>query len=188
MGPLPHNTPASKISSKNPAGTDGFEFVEFADSSDGKLRETFQKMGFAEPDSLGGRFVAMHGPSAPPWRGGWWMQITPFSTRSPRVRPLIQGPEKRWTLPRLRASIPARFFSSLSSAKAMTVSARATSAPCLKASRSTRWRVGLFELIGFSYPWRSLEGTSPKTKPARAPYLQVKATGSPNTPHELPPE
>ena len=94
MGPFPHNTPASVISEDNPAGTDGFEFVEFADTEDGRLKDTFEKMGFAkvakhknmditlwkqgdityllnaEPDSFGGRFVEKHGPSAPSmaWR------------------------------------------------------------------------------------------------------------------------
>ncbi len=94
MGPFPHNTPASKISVENPAGTDGFEFVEFADSEDGRLKDTFERMGFAkvakhksmnitlwkqgdityllnaEPNSFGGRFVEKHGPSAPSmaWR------------------------------------------------------------------------------------------------------------------------
>lgn len=94
MGPFPHDTPASKISDQNPAGTNGFEFVEFADTEDGRLKETFQKMGFtevakhksmditlwkqgdiiyvlnADPNSFGGRFVEVHGPSAPSmaWR------------------------------------------------------------------------------------------------------------------------
>lgn len=93
MGPFPHNTPASVISDVNPVGTDGFEFVEFADAEDGQLKMTFAKMGFtevakhksmnitlwqqgdityllnAEPNSFGGRFVAQHGPSAPSM--GW---------------------------------------------------------------------------------------------------------------------
>ena len=30
MGPFPHDAPPAKISKDNPAGTDGFEFVEFA--------------------------------------------------------------------------------------------------------------------------------------------------------------
>ena len=30
MGPFPHDAPKSKITQDNPAGTDGFEFVEFA--------------------------------------------------------------------------------------------------------------------------------------------------------------
>ena len=94
MGPFPHDTPKATISPENPAGTDGFEFVEFADTEDGRLTDTFEKMGFtevarhkrlnitlwkqgdityvlnAEPESFGGRFVAEHGPSAPSmaWR------------------------------------------------------------------------------------------------------------------------
>jgi 4-hydroxyphenylpyruvate dioxygenase len=94
MGPFPHDTPACEISEENPAGTNGFEFVEFADTEDGRLKETFEKMGFtevakhknmnitlwkqgdiiyvlnAEPNSFGGRFVKEHGPSAPSmaWR------------------------------------------------------------------------------------------------------------------------
>jgi 4-hydroxyphenylpyruvate dioxygenase-like putative hemolysin len=28
MGPFPHDAPPAKISGQNPAGTDGFEFVE----------------------------------------------------------------------------------------------------------------------------------------------------------------
>ena len=30
MGPFPHDAPAAQITPQNPAGTDGFEFVEFA--------------------------------------------------------------------------------------------------------------------------------------------------------------
>ena len=30
MGPFPHDAPRASISEENPAGTDGFEFVEFA--------------------------------------------------------------------------------------------------------------------------------------------------------------
>ena len=48
MGPFPHNTQKAIISAENPAGTDGFEFVEFADTTDEKLRDTFTKMGFVE--------------------------------------------------------------------------------------------------------------------------------------------
>ncbi len=94
MGPFPHDAKKPEISKANPAGTDGFEFVEFAHSEPEKLRDTFTKMGFsltakhktkaielwqqgdvtyvlnAEPDSFAMRFVAEHGPSAPAmaWR------------------------------------------------------------------------------------------------------------------------
>ena len=93
MGPFPHNAPKSKISTENPAGTDGFEFVEFAHPEPQELRELFARMGYvhaathktrqielwrqgdityilnAEPDSMAMRFVAEHGPCAPSM--GW---------------------------------------------------------------------------------------------------------------------
>ncbi len=94
MGPFPHDHLKSEISATNPAGTDGFEFVEFAHDDPAKLRETFGQMGFvevarhkhkditlwkqgdityvlnAEPGSFGQAFVAKHGPCAPSmaWR------------------------------------------------------------------------------------------------------------------------
>ena len=94
MGPFPHHAPKSKISEQNPAGTDGFEFVEFAHSNPQELRDLFTKMGYvksakhktknielwqqgdityvlnAEPGSFGMRFVEEHGPCAPSmaWR------------------------------------------------------------------------------------------------------------------------
>ncbi len=94
MGPFPHDAKKQEISKVNPAGTDGFEFVEFAHAEPEKLRDTFAKMGFslaakhktkaielwqqgdityvlnAEPDSFAARFVEKHGPSAPAmaWR------------------------------------------------------------------------------------------------------------------------
>jgi 4-hydroxyphenylpyruvate dioxygenase len=30
MGPFPHNAPVAQITEENPAGTDGFGFVEYA--------------------------------------------------------------------------------------------------------------------------------------------------------------
>jgi len=94
MGPFPHDAPKSTISADNPAGTDGFEFVEFAHEDPQELRVLFAMMGYqhtathktkrielwqqgdityvlnAEPDSFGMRFVAAHGPCAPAmaWR------------------------------------------------------------------------------------------------------------------------
>ncbi len=94
MGPFPHDAPPAKISAANPAGTDGFEFVEFAHPDPEKLAEVFDRMGFepvarhktknitlwrqgdvnyvvnAEPDSFAARFVDQHGPCAPSmaWR------------------------------------------------------------------------------------------------------------------------
>lgn len=94
MGPFPHSAPKSTISPANPAGTDGFEFVEFAHPDPQALRDLFQSMGYAltarhksraielwqqgdityvlnaDPDSHAMRFVAEHGPCAPSmaWR------------------------------------------------------------------------------------------------------------------------
>lgn len=93
MGPFPHDAPKSKISAENPAGTDGFEFVEFAHPNPDELRELFAKMGYekvalhktrkielwqqgdityvlnADPDSFAAAFVDEHGPCAPSM--GW---------------------------------------------------------------------------------------------------------------------
>lgn len=94
MGPFPHDAPRATISSSNPAGTDGFEFVEFAHPEPEKLDLLFRQMGFspaarhrtrditlyrqgdinfllnAEPGSRAAAFVKQHGPSAPAmaWR------------------------------------------------------------------------------------------------------------------------
>ncbi|MBV1895229.1 MAG: 4-hydroxyphenylpyruvate dioxygenase [Rhodobacteraceae bacterium] len=93
MGPFPHNAAKSQITDDNPAGTDGFEFVEFAHPDPQKLRELFDRMGYAltarhktkavelwqqgdvtyvlnaEPGSFAARFVDKHGPCAPSM--GW---------------------------------------------------------------------------------------------------------------------
>jgi 4-hydroxyphenylpyruvate dioxygenase len=93
MGPFPHHAPPATISQANPAGTDGFEFVEFAHPEPGKLREIFARMGYAhvathrtkaielwqqgdvtyvlndEPGSHARAFVEEHGPCAPSM--GW---------------------------------------------------------------------------------------------------------------------
>ncbi|MFC7704802.1 4-hydroxyphenylpyruvate dioxygenase [Plastorhodobacter daqingensis] len=94
MGPFPHDAPKATISEANPAGTDGFEFVEFAHPEPSVLDRLFRQMGFvpvarhrskaitlyrqgdinyllnAEPDSHAAGFVAEHGPCAPAmaWR------------------------------------------------------------------------------------------------------------------------
>ncbi|MBA5777413.1 4-hydroxyphenylpyruvate dioxygenase [Stappia sp. F7233] len=94
MGPFPHDAPPAVISDSNPAGTDGFEFVEFAHPEAGKLDALFRRMGYrpvarhktkaitvyrqgdinyivnAEPGSFAARFVEKHGPCAPSmaWR------------------------------------------------------------------------------------------------------------------------
>jgi 4-hydroxyphenylpyruvate dioxygenase len=93
MGPFPHSAPKSVISAENPAGTDGFEFVEFAHPEPEELRALFQRMGYAlaarhrsrdielwqqgdityvlnnDPTSHAQRFVGKHGPCAPSM--GW---------------------------------------------------------------------------------------------------------------------
>ena len=94
MGPFPHDAPKATISEANPAGTDGFEFVEFAHPEPEKLDALFRRMGFLpvarhrtkditlyrqgdinyllnrEPGSHAAQFVAAHGPCAPAmaWR------------------------------------------------------------------------------------------------------------------------
>ncbi|WP_296764499.1 4-hydroxyphenylpyruvate dioxygenase [Sediminimonas sp.] len=93
MGPFPHDAPRSEITPENPAGTDGFEFVEFAHPDPDELRTLFARMGYAltgrhktrdielwqqgdityivnaEPGSMAMRFVGEHGPCAPSM--GW---------------------------------------------------------------------------------------------------------------------
>ena len=93
MGPFPHGAPPATISPDNPAGTDGFAFVEFAHPDPGQLDGLFRAMGFApvarnearqvtvyrqgdidflvnaDPTAFAARFAADHGPSAPSM--GW---------------------------------------------------------------------------------------------------------------------
>jgi len=93
MGPFPHDAPKATITAENPAGTDGFEFVEFAHPDPQALRDLFAKMGYthvadhktkavelwqqgdityilnAEPGSHAAGFIAEHGPCAPSM--GW---------------------------------------------------------------------------------------------------------------------
>ena len=88
MGPFPHEAPAARITPDNPAGTDGFGFVEFAHPDPAQLHTLFRTMGFspvarhrtkaitvyrqgdvdylvnAEPDSHAARFATTHGPCA----------------------------------------------------------------------------------------------------------------------------
>ena len=94
MGPFPHDAPKATITEANPAGTDGFEFVEFARPNPQELRDLFARMGYVhtathktkaielwqqgdityvlndEPGSHARSFVAQHGPCAPSmaWR------------------------------------------------------------------------------------------------------------------------
>jgi len=94
MGPFPHDAPKAQIDAINTAGTDGFEFVEFAHPDPAVLERLFTAMGYAEvarhkrrdislyrqgdityvlnrdPGSHAARFVHDHGPCAPSmaWR------------------------------------------------------------------------------------------------------------------------
>ncbi len=94
MGLHVRDVPPPSGPAENPAGTDGFEFVEFASPDPGTLRALFRRMGFsrvarhktrpielyrqgdinfvsnADTDTCGGRFAALHGPCAPSmaWR------------------------------------------------------------------------------------------------------------------------
>jgi 4-hydroxyphenylpyruvate dioxygenase len=94
MGLPVRDTPVHSSRAENPAGTDGFAFVEFASADPGAVRALFRRMGFsrvarhktrgldlyrqgdidfvlnADPDTFGGRFAALHGPCAPSmaWR------------------------------------------------------------------------------------------------------------------------
>ena len=94
MGPFPHDAPKAQITKANPAGTDGFEFVEFAHPDPQVLRDLFARMGYThtathktkaielwqqgdityvlndEPGSHARNFVEQHGPCAPSmaWR------------------------------------------------------------------------------------------------------------------------
>jgi 4-hydroxyphenylpyruvate dioxygenase len=88
MGPFPHDAPPAEISPENPAGTDGFGFVEYAHPNPAELHALFATMGFTavarhrrrhitlyrqgdvnylvneEPGSHAVRFAAAHGPCA----------------------------------------------------------------------------------------------------------------------------
>ncbi len=48
MGPFPHDAPRATITDDNPAGTDGFEFVEFAHPEPETLRSLFAQMGYTQ--------------------------------------------------------------------------------------------------------------------------------------------
>ena len=93
MGPFPHSAPKAVISVENPAGTDGFEFVEFAHPQPAELRQVFDRMGYVltarhksrdielwqqgdvtyvlnnDAGSHARDFVDLHGPCAPSM--GW---------------------------------------------------------------------------------------------------------------------
>jgi len=98
MGPFPHHAAPATISPTNPAGTDGFAFVEFAHPDPAALKALFTQMGFtavarhkrrnvtawrqgdvvylanAEPRSYAATFLAAHGPCAV---GMGWHMVDP---------------------------------------------------------------------------------------------------------------
>jgi 4-hydroxyphenylpyruvate dioxygenase-like putative hemolysin len=80
MGPFPHDGPPATISSANPAGTDGFEFVEFAHPEPQKLADLFQRMGYT-PVARPRASCRSMGPVRPPWRGASCMRGMPSSMR-----------------------------------------------------------------------------------------------------------
>jgi 4-hydroxyphenylpyruvate dioxygenase len=89
MGPFPHDAPRATISTDNPMGTNGFEFVEFAHPEPAQLHALFQQMGFTAvakhrsrattlyrqgdvnylvsetPGSQAAMFAEIHGPCVP---------------------------------------------------------------------------------------------------------------------------
>jgi len=126
MGPFPHNAPRAIISPENPAGTDGFEFVEFAHPEPQILRDLFAKMGFthaanhksravelwqqgdisylvnAEPGTHAATFVAEHGPCAPSM--GWRVVDAQhaFAHAVKRGAEAYDGPGKTMDVPAIR--------------------------------------------------------------------------------------
>jgi 4-hydroxyphenylpyruvate dioxygenase len=88
MGPYPHNAATAVITAENPAGTDGFGFVEYAHPDPAQLHALFRTMGFTavarhrskaitlyrqgevdylvneEPGSHAVKFAEAHGPCA----------------------------------------------------------------------------------------------------------------------------
>ena len=88
MGPFPHDADPAVIDAQNPAGTDGFEWVEFAHPEPEELHKLFRQMGYkavakhkakdvtlyrqgdvnyllnAEPGDFAADFVKEHGPCA----------------------------------------------------------------------------------------------------------------------------
>ena len=114
MGPLPHDAPRAPISEDNPAGTDGFELVEFAHPDPEALEALFARIGYkpvahhrekaitiwrqgditwilnAEKGSFADRFVTTHGPCAPSMTG---------ASQTPKRRSPMQSQNARRNTP-----------------------------------------------------------------------------------------
>ena len=126
MGPFPHDAPKSEISDENPAGTDGFEFVEFAHEDPSELRTLFTRMGYvhvathksrpielwqqgdityvlnADPKGFSADFVKDHGPSAPSM--GWRVADArhAFDHAVAKGAEPYEGPDKVLDVPAIR--------------------------------------------------------------------------------------
>ena len=111
MGPFPHDAPkATDHRSRNPAGTDGFEFVEFAhedpeaaprdlpppglrprrqsqDQGRGAVAAGRHHLRRSTPSPARTRCASWPStaPARPRWPGAWSMRATPTSTRSRRA-------------------------------------------------------------------------------------------------------
>ena len=128
MGPFPHSAPRSEITVENPAGTDGFEFVEFAHPEPQELRDVFSRMGYAHVGThktkaielwqqgdvtyiLNADLTALR-PSLsnstalarPQWAGGWRMPKRRLITLSPKALCPTQAMIKRCKCLRLKGS------------------------------------------------------------------------------------
>ncbi|MBM1220850.1 4-hydroxyphenylpyruvate dioxygenase [Ponticoccus sp. SC2-23] len=126
MGPFPHDAPRAKITADNPAGTDGFEFVEFAHPDPDVLRRLFAQMGYAHvathktraielwqqgdityvindaPGSHARDFATEHGPCAPSM--GWRVVDAAHALRHAVARGAEEytGPGKTMDVPAIR--------------------------------------------------------------------------------------
>ena len=126
MGPFPHNAPRAVISNENPAGTDGFEFVEFAHPDPQVLRDLLAKMGYqhtathktkavevwqqgdityvinAEPNTHAAAFIEAHGPCAPSM--GWRVVDAEHALRHAVARgaEAYAGPGKMMDVPAIK--------------------------------------------------------------------------------------
>ena len=92
MGPFPHDAPPATISADNPAGTDGFEFVEFAHPEPEKLEALFERMGYtpvARPRRTGAvRHARAPAVALAQWQStGMWIQR--LRVRAPQATPTL---------------------------------------------------------------------------------------------------
>ncbi|MEO0932000.1 MAG: 4-hydroxyphenylpyruvate dioxygenase, partial [Pseudomonadota bacterium] len=124
MGPFPHDAPKAVISPENPAGTDGFEFVEFAHPDPQVLRDLFAKMGYqhtathktkaielwqqgdityvinAEAGTHAAAFIEGHGPCAPSM--GWRVVDAEHA-----LRHVVKNGAEEYTGPGKTLAVPA---------------------------------------------------------------------------------